>query len=157
MSTEFRFRALAAEPFAALFDYNDAQLQTIGARRLKADTHPGFPCRVSLCDAAIGETVLLLPHTHHDVASPYRAAGPIFVRQHARTAEPKVGEIPALLRERLLSLRAYDDGAVMIAAECGHGRDLEEAIDTLFADERVRYLHVHNARPGCFVCAVERT
>jgi hypothetical protein len=86
MSTAFRFRALAAEPFAALFDYNDA-----------------------------------------------------------------------LLRERLLSLRAYDGGAMMIAAECGHGRDLEETIDTLFADERVRYLHVHNARPGCFVCAVERT
>lgn len=156
MSTAFRFRALAAEPFAALFDYSDAQLQTINARRMKVDAHPGFPCRVSLRDAVVGETVLLLPYAHHNVASPYRAAGPIFVRQHAHTAHPAVGEIPALLRERLLSIRAYDDDAMMVAAECNHGRDLEGVIATLFADERVRYLHVHNARPGCYACAVER-
>jgi hypothetical protein len=32
--------------------------------------------------------VLLLPFTHHDVSSPYRAAGPIFVRRGVKTATP---------------------------------------------------------------------
>lgn len=156
MSTAFRFRALAAEPFAALFDYSDSQLQTINARRMKVDAHPGFPCRVSLRDAVVGETVLLLPYAHHDVASPYRASGPIFVRKNTPQAQPEPGEVPEFLLHRLLSVRAYDANAMMIGAECAHGRELATLIPRLFDDAGVRYLHVHNARPGCFNCAVER-
>lgn len=60
------------------------------------DKKPGFPCRVSLTDADLGETVLLVPFHHHEVSS------------------------------RLLS------------------------------DESVSYLHIHNARPGCYNCRVLR-
>jgi hypothetical protein len=45
---------------------------------------------------------------HHDVALPYRAAGPIFIRRGAKTAMPSVNEIPKMLLHRLLSVRAYD-------------------------------------------------
>jgi hypothetical protein len=38
-----------------------------------------------------------------------------------------------------------------------NGSELEEAIGRMFADQRVRYLHLHNARPGCFNCSVVRT
>lgn len=156
MSDSFQFRALPAEGFAPFFDRTDAELLEIGARRMIADAKPGFPCRVSLVDAEVGETVLLLPFTHHDVASPYRASGPIFVRRGAATARPGVGEVPALLASRLLSLRAYDKSALMIGAEVVEGRDLAGAIRRSFVDSRASYLHVHNARPGCFACRVER-
>ena len=37
-----------------------------------ADRKPGFPCRVSLVDAEIGESVLLVNYEHLPAASPYR-------------------------------------------------------------------------------------
>jgi len=156
MATRFRFTALAAETFAPLHALDDASLRARGMRRMVADEKPGFPCRVSLVDAEPGETVILLPYVHHDVDSPYRGSGPIFVREAAATATFAPGEVPALLRTRLLSLRAYDRNAMMIGCEVVEGRDLEAAIDRQFADPSAAYLHVHNARPGCFNCAVER-
>lgn len=131
-------------------------MEEIGARRMTVDANPGFPCRVSLVDAEVGETVLLLPFVHHDVASPYRASGPIFIRQSAVTARLAPGEVPAMLRHRLLSLRAYDHDATMIGADVVEGAVLEDAISRLFSDERAAYLHVHNARPGCYNCSVLR-
>ena len=156
MSGSFRFIALPSESFAPLFTLSDAQLADIGARRMTVPGKPGYPCRVSLADAEVGETVLLLPVAHHDVASPYRGSGPVYVREGATTAQPAVGEIPAMFRHRLLSLRAYDDDAMMVEAEVVEGRALEEAIARRFADARVKYLHVHNAKPGCYNAKVER-
>jgi hypothetical protein len=156
LSQAFQFVALRPEPFAPLFELADAQLREVGARRLVADEKPGFPCRVSLADAEVGETVLLVPFTHHDVSSPYRASGPIYVRQGARTPGLGVGEIPEMLRHRLLSVRAYDEAAMLVGAEVVEGRELEAAIRGLFARDAVGYLHVHNARPGCYNCRVIR-
>lgn len=156
MSPGFQFRALAAEQFAPLFQQTDAALAALGARRMVVTEQPGFPCRVSLVDGEIGETVILLPFLHHDTDSPYRASGPIFVRAGARTAEPGVNEVPAYLRHRLLSVRGYDVAGMMTAAEVGEGSDLEAIIGRLFADAAIRYLDIHNARPGCYNCRVER-
>lgn len=156
MSVAFQFRALAAEQFAPLFGRTDAELAGIGARRMEVTEHPGFPCRVSLVDGEVGETVILLPFMHHDVDSPYRASGPIFVRAGAQTAEPGVSEVPAYLRQRLLSVRGYDAAGMMKGAEVVEGSDLEAIIGRLFADAAIRYLDIHNARPGCYNCRVER-
>ncbi|HSD26839.1 MAG TPA: DUF1203 domain-containing protein [Vicinamibacteria bacterium] len=156
MSTDFRIVALPSEPFEPLFRMSDAELEAAGARRMLADEKPGFPCRVSLADAEVGEAVLLLPFTHHDVASPYRASGPIFVRRGARTASPGKGEIPQMLQHRLLSVRAYDESAMLVGAEVVEGSELEATIRRLYADPSVSYLHVHNARPGCYNCRVIR-
>jgi hypothetical protein len=109
-----------------------------------------------LIDAEPGEKVLLLPFTHHDVDSPYRASGPIFVRANARMAEPAINEIPAMLRARPQSIRAYDEEAMMVGADVVDGSELEEQISRFFDNENVKYLHLHNARPGCFNCRVER-
>ncbi len=155
-SVRFRITALPPEPFAPLFALDDAGLARHGARRRTADAKPGFPCRVSLVDAEPGERLILLPFTHHDVASPYRSSGPIYVHEQARRAVPEVNEVPESVRRRLLSARAYDAGGFMLDAEVTEGRDLEQVIGRLFADERVAYLHLHNARPGCYSCRVDR-
>jgi len=154
--TSFQLIALPHEQFASLFVKSDRELHAIGARRLVVDAKPGFPCRVSLADAEVGETVLLLPFTHHDVSSPYRASGPIFVRGGVRTATPAANEIPVMFRHRLLSVRGYDSAGMLIVADVVNGSDLEEAIQRLFADESVSYLHIHNAKPGCYNCSVRR-
>jgi hypothetical protein len=156
MNGSFQLVALSYEPFEALFQRSDAELAAMGARREVVAEKPGSPCRVSLVDAEVGETVLLLPFTHHDVASPYRGSGPIFVRMGARMAAPATGEIPIMFRHRLLSVRAYDAAAMMVGAEVVEGSDLEGAILRGLADPGVSYLHLHNARPGCYNCAVRR-
>jgi hypothetical protein len=156
MNSSFRLIALPYERFTTLFGQSDAELEAIGARRMIVDEKPGYPCRVSLADAEVGETVVLVPFTHHDVSSPYRASGPIFIREGATMARPGPDEIPIMLRHRLLSVRGYDAASMMVSAEVLEGSKLEENIGRLFADESVSYLHIHNARPGCYNCRVER-
>ena len=156
MQGSFQLIALPYDQFGPLFDVAADELDAMGARIVVVDEKPGPPCRVSLEDAEVGETVLLLPFMHHDVVSPYRASGPVFVRKGARMARPAVGEIPVMFAHRLLSLRAYDDAAMMVSARVVEGSQLEAAITTLFARVDVSYLHIHNAGPGCYNCRVVR-
>ena len=152
----FRIHALPAEPFEADFQLVDATLRARGIRRIVADGKPHYPCRVSLQDAVEGERLLLVPYLHHGVDTPYRASGPIYVREAAVQARPTVGEVPALLRSRLLSLRGYDARGMMAWADVVPGSDVESGIAALFAIERVAYLHLHYAKPGCYACRVVR-
>ena len=156
MRSDFQFVALPIENFTNLFAMNDAELASCGARRMTVDERPGFPCRVSLMDAPVGESVILTPFQHHDADSPYQSAGPIFVREAAQTAKPDVNEIPVMFHHRLLSVRGYDEAAMMKAARVVQGTALDETIRDFFNDSVIAYLHVHNAAPGCFNCAVQR-
>ena len=156
MTNSFQFVALPSKQFEPLFGMSDAELRAVNVRRMIADEKPGFPCRVSLADAEVGEIVLLVPFKHHDVSSPYRASGPIIIRRGAGTATPAVNEIPVMFTHRLLSLRAYDAAAMLVGAEIITGRELEIAIRNFLANDTVSYLHVHNALPGCYNCRVVR-
>jgi hypothetical protein len=152
----FRIHALPAAPFAPLFLLSDDELRRHLAVRCVVDREPGFPCRVSLCDAAVGETVLLVHYEHQPAGTPYRAGHAIYVREGALEARPAVGEVPEVLARRLLSVRAFDADGMMRDADVVDGRALAPAIERLFGDERVAYLHLHNAKPGCYAARVER-
>lgn len=152
----FRIRGLEAEQFRALFDLSDAELKARGMVRKKADSFPGFPCRVTLEDAQPGEELLLLNYAHHDVASPYRGSSPIFVRKIAKEAASYVNALPESVKHRLISLRGYDAEGMMRECEALPGSDAPGLIEKWFADPAVAYIHIHNARPGCFACVVER-
>lgn len=153
----FVIRGLSPEPFRPLFALADAALAANGIHRVVADADHGFPCRVTLQDAKRGETLLLLSHLHHDVAGPYRASGPIFVSEAALRV-PSVAfqdALPPSFPRRLLSLRAYDAEGVMRDADVVEGVDALPHLQRLLAMPRVAYLHVHNARRGCYACRVE--
>jgi uncharacterized protein DUF1203 len=156
MQTDFQFVALPIETFTSLFAMSDAELASRGARRMTVDAHPGYPCRVSLMDARVGERVILTHFPHHDANSPYQSTGPIFVRESAQIALPRINEIPTMFAHRLLSVRAYDHSAMMKGARVVEGKGLEGTIRDFFTDEAIAYLHIHNAAPGCFNCAVRR-
>lgn len=152
----FQIRGLNAEPFASLFQLNEADLKAIGAERVYADEADAYPCRVSLTRVAKGEELLLLNHAHQTTAtSPYRAAGPIFVSRFAKTGAYR-GELPPMLRDRLLSLRAYDAKAFIVDAEVAEGSDVLQVIERLFADPQVAHIDAHFARRGCFAARIER-
>ena len=152
----FQIAGLPPGSFQPLFALSDAELQKRGIRRCFAGEKPGFPCRVSLEDAEAGEELLLLNFEHQDADSPYRASGPIFVRKAAVERFSAINTIPEQLRRRLLSVRAYDGAGMMKIADVCEGRELEAAIGRFFSDPDVAYLHVHNAKPGCFACRIDR-
>ena len=153
----FQIHALPAAPFADLFALSDAALQRQGMRRVIADANPGFPCRVSLQDAEIGEDLVLVNYRHLDGSTPYAASHAIYVRKAAEQSQPPPGEVPAVLATRLLSVRAYDDQNLMVAADVTDGKDLALLVDAFFSNATVAVIHVHNARQGCFAARVTRT
>ena len=156
MTNCFRIVGLPLAKFTPLFSLSESELEQKHARRLIVDAKPGFPCRVSLEDAELGERVILLPFVHQPTTSPYQASGPIFVRESANEAILAPGEIPEVVRTRLLSVRAYDDSGMMLDSEVCEGGKLQDQIEKFFSNARVNYLHLHNARAGCYSCRVER-
>ena len=152
----YRIIGLPLDRFAPLFALSDAELAVRGASRVVADRHPGFPCRVTLEDAEPGERLLLLSYEHQPAASPYRSAGPIFVRETAAATFDRPGTVPPALRTRLLSVRAYDEADMMIDAEVVDGADLDPLLTDLLASPAVAYLHIHNAKRGCFAAQAVR-
>ena len=151
----YLLRGLEPAPFEKLFELDDEALAGRGMRRMRSDQPVGFPCRVSLEDTPVGEEVILLPFTHQDSRSPYRASGPIFVRR-GRAAARIVNELPSYLTLRPLSVRAYDAADEMVDADVVDGAAGEPLIQRYLARADVAYLHVHFARRGCYACRVER-
>ena len=157
---DFRISGLPVEPFTPYFAMSDAELLTHGARRVVAapgDITMMPPCRVSLRDAAPGEVSILLNYSHHVApVSPYRANGPIYVREGVAETAHFVNHVPDQQRIRLLSVRAYDADGIMVDAEVLPGAELEAAIARFFGRNDVAYLHAHNARRGCYSCRIDR-
>lgn len=152
----FQIEALDHAQFEPLFALGEEALRERGAVRVTADTSPGFPCRVSLEDAEIGETLVLLNYRHLETSSPYSASHAIFVRQGARRARPAPGEVPAVLARRLLSVRAYDGAGFMVAADVVEGISVAGKLNEFLEDEAVDFVDIHNAKPGCFAARCVR-
>lgn len=152
----FQIHSLPAEDFADLFRLSDDALAKRNACRQIVQSKPGTPCRVSMADADIGETVILLNYAHQPEPSPFQATHAIFVRQGAPRAKLAVGEVPDVLRSRLISMRLFDRNHMMIDADVLQGDGLAEALTKAFESDQVSYAHLHYAKPGCFAASVTR-
>ncbi|HUQ12973.1 MAG TPA: DUF1203 domain-containing protein [Novosphingobium sp.] len=152
----YAVHGLPRTEFAPLFALDDDELARRGARRVTASADRGFPCRISLEDARAGERLILLHHTSHDVATPYRSAYAIFVREAAAEAAPFVDRVPPVFAGRPIALRGFDAAGMLTAARLAPPDEADAAIRDLFADPRIAYIHAHNAAHGCFAARVER-
>lgn len=153
---DFRIVGLPVEQFTPLFALDDDALARRGIVRCVVDAPNSYPCRITLEDALPGEEVLLLSYAHQPARTPYASTGPIYVGRNAAETRIAINEVPDQQRRRLLSVRAYDRLDSMVDADVVQGVELEALIDRMLADANVSYLHVHNARRGCYACRVER-
>jgi len=153
---DFQISALNVEKFSHLFGEDRQTLAKHGVQRILVDSSPGFPCRVSLRDAEVGEEVLLMNYEHQPMPTPFRSSHAIFVREWAGQAMPDRNEIPEMFEHRLLSVRAFDASGMMIDADVIEGSKLESLIKRLLANRSADILHIHNARLGCYAALVER-
>ena len=155
-SYPFRISGIPANVIDQFRQLPDDELKKLGVVRYIADSKPGFPCRVTLQDAEVGEPVLLLNFEHLPGLTPYRSIGPIFVRESVTETYALENELPEVLRERLLSVRAYDINDMMIDAEVVKGTELKPLIQRMFTNSQTSYLHIHDAHRGCYSCRVDR-
>jgi Protein of unknown function (DUF1203) len=147
-------RGLDPAPYRPLFGLSDEELARRGVVRMTV-TAPTFPCRVSLTDREIGETVLLLNHVSQDTG-PYRASHAIFVTEAKQDAAEYVDRVPPVFETRVLSLRGFDKDGMMAEALLTQPGEADAGIRKLFANPDVETIHAHNATRGCFSARIER-
>jgi len=153
---DYTITSLDLNDFRHLFGLDDKTLAEQNVQRMTVTGKPGYPCRVTLEDAEIGESVLLLNYEHLPVESPYRSAHALFVRENATASTSFENEVPEYLRTRQLSVRSFDTSGNMVAAHTCSGAELEPLIERLLDDELADYLHVHNAARGCYLARIDR-
>ena len=118
----------------------------------------GLPCRRCLLDSLPGEDMVLLSYNPFPPSasdSPYHNKSPIFV--HIKDCNRFDGRhLPQTQLNRMMSLRAYDESNMMLDADVADGKTVENVARRLLADDRAKYVNVHNAKHGCYAVTVER-
>jgi Protein of unknown function (DUF1203) len=152
----YRIEPLSRDAFEPLFAMTDDELAEHNAVRVTANG-PGFPCRVSLADAQAGETLILINHTSHDVATPYRSTYAIYVRENAVEAKPLIDSTPPVFEGRPIALRGFDEGGMLRNAALAAPGTADSRIRDLFASPEIAYIHAHNAAHGCYSCRIVRS
>jgi hypothetical protein len=152
----YRIRGIDPAPYRHLHALSDPELSQQGIVRMTVTEKPSFPCRVSLTDRDIGESVLLLNHVSHDVANPYRASHAIFISEGAQDAAEFLDEIAPVFASRVLSLRGFDRAGMMVDAILTQPGEADAGIRKLFANPNIETIHAHNATRGCFSAKIER-
>ena len=153
----YRITGLDPAPYKPLFGLPDDELAERGIVRMTVTEKPSFPCRVSLTDRDVGESVLLLNHVSHDVANPYRASHAIFVTEGVEEPAQYVDEVPPVFGTRVLSLRGFDEDGMMADAILAQPGEADAGIRKLFANPDIVTIHAHNATRGCFSARIERS
>lgn len=152
----FQINAISESKFATLFNMSDDQLRQRNAVRVRVEQYPGTPCRISLEDAPVGEEVILLNYQHLPEDSPFQSSHAIFIRDNQRQARPAKDEVPDAIRSRVISVRGFDTRHMMIAADLATGDDVASTIDEFFGNAEVDYIHLHNAKLGCYAASAVR-
>jgi hypothetical protein len=152
----YRIEGLAPEAFESLFGLMDGDLAARGAMRVTADSDFGFPCRVSLQDAAPGDELILLNHVSHDVDGPFRTTYAIFVRKDAEAPASYKDEAPPYLDRRTLSLRGFGADGLLKDGLLAMPGEADAKIRALFERPEVATIHAHAATYGCFLARIER-
>lgn len=153
----FRIAGLDPGRFSHLYGRSEAELAEQHVYRYRVDASPGFPDRIEMRDLEPGESALLVNYTHLDQPLPYRSSHAVFVREGATKPYDAIDEIPQVLRRRILSVRAFDDAAMMLDGDVIDGAALPDQVQALLSDSRVDFIDVHFARRGCFgarICCV---
>ena len=123
-----------------------------------SETARGYgPCRSCLDVFRVGEDRRLL-FTYNPFAGldAYPSPGPVFIHETDCSPYSDWSVFPAALRALPLTLEGYGAERWLVARERPDESQIEGAIEKLFADDRILYIHVRNTEAGCFIARVER-
>jgi len=124
----------------------------------RIDLDRSYPCRHCLREASASSGMLLLSYQTPKPKSVYGQPTAIFmcVADCERFREPDA--IPDIVRNRLVSFRAFRSDGLMIydANEIVEGNEHIAAVRRILARDDVAYINAHTAKAGCHLCHVER-
>jgi hypothetical protein len=155
---DFKVQGLSPAPFKHLFGLSEAELKEHSAIRYTVDEFPGFPERIEMRDAEVGETLILVNHQYQSADTPYQASHAIFVNETATEAyDGGANEIPEVMLRRILSLRGFTAKGMMIEADVALGvTEVRAVITTMFGNPDIAYIQAHNAKQGCYSGRIDR-
>jgi hypothetical protein len=152
----FQIFGLQPDTYQHLIGKDENVLAHYGAERHFVTEAHSAPCRISLDDADVGETVILVSHPHQTAFTPYRQSGPIFLRENMSKSWSSIDAIPPALARRTLSVRGYDAQGNIILADLAEGAALSGMLASFLENQAVEEVHIHFARRGCFAAKARR-
>ena len=122
------------------------------------ETAKGYgPCRVCLDTFKEGEERrILFTHDPFSGREPYPLPGPIFIHERECDRFPEGNYFPDRLRFIPLTFNAYGRGRRLVAQHRIADGAVENAVNLLFSDVGVEYIHVRNTEAGCYIASLER-
>lgn len=124
----------------------------------RVDGTAGYPCRHCLAEATEGEPMLLAAYRLPRPIGLYWTPSPIFLHADACPAFDAPDTLPPIVRPRRVSLRAYDADERMLydLGAVVEGMEAEVSLVRALGDPRARYINIHTAGAGCFLCVAVR-
>lgn len=119
----------------------------------------GNPCRHCLRPVPKGDEMLILSYRPFPAPQPYAETGPIFLCADACAAPSDSHRMPAIfdgVRDVLIKGYGPDDRIRYGTGRIVDTTEAEAAMDAIFEDPAVTYIHIRSARNNCFQCRVER-
>jgi hypothetical protein len=95
-------------------------------------------------------------YEHQPAATPYRASHAVYVRKAAKVAAVARDQLPPALKDRLLSIRAFDGEGMLRDGDVGQGDEARAVIERFLGDPAVEAVHLHSARMGCYMARAVR-
>ena len=151
----FQITGLDGARFSHLYGLSEAALREHGVERKRVDANPGYPCRITLEDPDLDETVLLLNFESHAVSTPYQSQYAIYVREGALAAPTFVDALPPVMAARPIAMRLFDEAGYLVGADFFMGDEGQAKIEAALSRPEVAYIHAHNAMHGCFVAEIK--
>lgn len=114
-------------------------------------------CRLCLADGAPPQQHILFSYMPvQEDKNPYTEVGPVYIHDQCEQYRDVYALPPAMSSRKYLTVRGYDEGQFMVGGKMAEGERLEDAIDTLFNNPSIEYIHVSDASTGCYFFKVVR-
>lgn len=115
------------------------------------------PCRLCLRTFKIGseERILFTLDPFYGIEH-LPLPGPVFIHAEECVRYKESSEFPEDLRAHPLTLNGYAKGRRLLAQVYVEDGDVEVALDRIFTNDEVDYVHTRDTQAGCYDLRVER-
>jgi hypothetical protein len=115
------------------------------------------PCRLCLRTFEVGkdERILFTLDPFYGLED-LPLPGPVYIHAHACNRYDESAGFPDQLRAHPLTLNGYARGRRILAQEYVTDGKIEAALERIFDNRDVAYVHVRDTRAGCYDLRVER-
>ena len=115
-------------------------------------------CRYCLADGDLRETQILFSYSpFYENKTPYAEVGPVFIHAECKQYDSRNGFPQDLKTRNYLTVRGYSNDQLLISGEMCKGEGIEATIERMFQQSRVDYIHINDARSGCFFMKLLKT